>query len=179
MKKVYLFALIVIPFLTSCEDEAEELTTITQEITLTEIVPVVASGAQTVPTINGSFQAGANSEYANFGDKIEDVVVKSITITVLDNASYSNPNDASIVDSEVSFEFTGGSVSATLSDQNIAAALGVAIPAGFSQSQLENLASQLLSSDEISYSAFAEVSDAVTFDMEISIVLDVSGSIIN
>jgi len=179
MKRIYLLLLVAIPFLTSCEDEAEELTTITEEITLTETVPVVATEAQIVPTINGSFEAGANSQYANFGDKIDDIVVKSITITILNNARYDNPNDASIIDSEISFEFTGGSLSATLSNQNIEEALGVDIPAALSQRKLENLASQLLASDEITYSAFAQVSDAVTFDMEISIVIDVSGSIIN
>jgi len=55
----------------------------------------------------------------------------------------------------------------------------VAIHAGFTENQLENLDSQLLSSDEIRYSAFAQVRGAVTFDMEVAIELEVSGSVIN
>jgi len=182
MKKLFILFIIAGLLSTGCgSDDLENLTTITSHVTLTQTYEVRAEGEPLIYSASQTFDATQDDEYARFGDRIDDISITSVTYTILNNTNYQNADDATIVDAAFSFKDSdGASIDvASISNQNIAVLLGQESPMSFDQDALNAMAAEFETNNKISADASVELDNPVSFDMEIAIELEVSGSVID
>jgi len=182
MKKLILSILLPATLLSCSDDAVENLTTITTNVALTQTVEVRVTDDQAlVYTSSETFDASKEGDFNQFGDKIDKVTINSISYKVLDNASYSNNKDASIVDGTLQFKKSGGSSIeiASISNLNLGDALGDSKDLAFDQKALDAMAAELKSQQKLTTDAIIELDKPVSFDLEVTIAMSVSGSVVN
>lgn len=182
MKKLILPFLFTATLLSCSDDAVENLTTITSNVSLTRTIEVsVADGQPLIYTSSETFDASSEGDFNQFGDKIDKITINNISYKVLDNANYSNDNDASIVDGTLQFKKSGGSSIeiASISNLNLDDALGDSKDLAFDQNALDAMAAEFKTQQKLTTDATIELDKPVSFDLEVTINMSVSGSVVN
>ena len=181
MKNLYILLFASLCFVGCSSDDLENLTSISDDVIITETFEVRVSNTDIPYTASIDFDASQENAFSQFGNKIDDVTVTKITYTILDNVNYQNGENAVIENATFDFNSASGSSTnvASISNQNIAAILGSRSDMNFDQNALNAIANEIRSTGKINADVTVELSDPVDFDLEVTVEMVVTGSIVD
>jgi len=175
MKNLYLLLFVSLFFVGCGSDDLEDLTTISNNLTLSETMDVEVPDGVTTFSAEESFDASQEDEFTRFGSKIDEVIIESIDYTILSVSN--NPNDASIVNAQLKYN---GSVIGDITNLNLAANVGSTKELGVDQSVVNAMAATFKSDGKVTVEAVAEMSDSpVDFELKLDFNLIIRGSVVN
>lgn len=179
MKKAYILLLIIAPIFAGCSsDDLENLTTISSDVELSQQIDVIVPPSTDAFSTTKTFDASQEDEFVRFENRIDAVVVERVEYTIL--SVQENPNDAQITSAQLAF-INGSSrqVIGDITGLNIAGNIGNTIPLNVDQSVIDAMGATFKSEGKITVEATALVDNSpVDFDLEVTIDLKVSGSVI-
>lgn len=180
MKKAYLILLLVAPLFVGCSsDDLEDLTTVSSDVELSEQFDIQIPPGTSAFTFSETFDASQEDGFSKFENKIDDITVTSVTYEIL--SVEENPNNAVIESGQLVFvdgsnEFVLGDITGLNINNNV----GNPIELSVNQSVLDAMEAKFRSEGKITVEATVQVSDTpVSFDLEVIMNLNVSGSIVN
>lgn len=181
MKKLYILLFSAILIAGCGTDDLENLTTITSDVELSEVFEVRVDNASIPYSASINFDASQNDKFDRFGSKIDEIVISKITYEVIDNGNYQNPNQATIENATFDFKQSGGaSINvASINNQEVAALLSNTNSMQFDQNALNAIAEEIKSSKQIDAQTSVELDQPVDFDLRVTIVMTVKGSVVN